>query len=353
MTDVAPAPTVTPTNSGTPNGTVFDQAGQGIDQAKAAALAALAQGGTAGLAAHMAAQQALGSDRAAAIKATLASAQGINAPAGAAQLLSSTVNAPFDQYAATNTLLQNAAGAANTARQGAADTYFKEAAAAVPVVRAQAEAKLGVLRQQAQAAADARAQAASDRQTLYNLQLQAAQDRAAKAAAPQTLAQFIAANGGPDLVGDQLVGAVNARGGFSDPASQVDQVGGGHPAAGVNEVAGPDTVLPSVVAGSPIPPAVARTLVNDSIAKDQQQSGQATNLSAAPAAIRSSDAYKQAEQNILQGLNAGGTYEQFVANLTKNVTDPVLQHQLLADYGPIFQRSDSDRLAQQRLAAAG
>lgn len=139
----------------------LNDAAKNVDQQKAAALAALANGGTAGLAAYQAAQQANTADRQKAIQQTLAGAAGVNggAPAGAGAELSGMVNKPFDQYAATTGALQGAFQQASATRQDAAKTYFDEAGAAVPAIRALTEQKIAVLRQQAAERAAAKAAA--------------------------------------------------------------------------------------------------------------------------------------------------------------------------------------------------
>ncbi len=131
----------------------FDQAQQQTDAAKAAALAALASGGSQAMAAHKAAQEQQGALRAEAVRSALVRASAIDADEAGADLAANGsmaglaeagavpgVGAIYDRYAAD----QGRAGAARTQAMGdmakANSNYFSQVNAARPIVEGNARA---------------------------------------------------------------------------------------------------------------------------------------------------------------------------------------------------------------------
>ena len=249
-------------------------ASQNIDNAAAQALSAVAQSGSAGKAAFDQATQANAAAKTSALKDAMAYAALRGAPQGNVTAGQGMVSAPFDDRAATLAGI-GANYAAHNQAMGAANTgFFSGVKAGLPAVKGQLDQKVAGLQEAAaakQAALNAQIQSRANANDMAALRLQLAQEKfnASQNPPATTVGKFITGLGGADLAGDQLKALVDQA---PTGADQISQVGGGHPAAGVNEVTDPmRDSLPDIVAGSPISPALARQLMTNSEQKDNSQ----------------------------------------------------------------------------------
>lgn len=120
---------------------IFDEAQKQANAAKARALKALAEGGTAGLRAQQAADQQMVQGRQAAVQNAMQRAAVIGAPAEHVAELSSTVATPFDRRRPVLAAAGDSRNAALKAIESANSNYFDQLNAALPVVQANAESR--------------------------------------------------------------------------------------------------------------------------------------------------------------------------------------------------------------------
>lgn len=119
----------------------YDQAGTQIDTDKRNMLAAMAQAGSAGVAAYQQAQQAIAQQQQTAVQAALQTAAQRNAPPALQNELAANINAPYDRYRTDLEAARAYGTASNANLQAANAAYFDQARAAIPALRTYSQAQ--------------------------------------------------------------------------------------------------------------------------------------------------------------------------------------------------------------------